>query len=341
MSVMFELHGMICESGTFTPKTSAPRGLNLIFKEGDDTSGLVSSIKLSDTAGWFESTPAECGADTYEIVRATNDEATEFEAVGDGDVKIQDDLLTVNLDSEESFNNQLYLQATSLGGLVAQQRLQVEIKGSNNQCDFSAEPSPLDIAIDYEDGKKVNVVEEMQRELTLLPKGDAECPVNELVRYESSKGLIATHNYQFDAEEEGPRSSVFTVTEQVKYTYNVRTGGSTSFWQSNLVEATVTVCGKETITAKDGAQAIKLKQSDTAKYHVIGRDQYVNWFDIDASDENASAKCGINTVEIVEQTEGLPFVNSHQELMIPIENFDANTVATMKATTRGGQTATR
>lgn len=61
-----------------------------------------------------------------------------------------------------------------------------------------------------------------------------------------------THSYQLEAAEGSPRSSIFTVSEPAKYKYNVRTGGDKSFRQSNLVEATVTVCGKEGIAAGNG-----------------------------------------------------------------------------------------
>jgi hypothetical protein len=37
----------------------------------------------------------------------------------------------------------------------------VTIKGSNNVCSFSATPESVDIALDFEAGKKINVVEEM------------------------------------------------------------------------------------------------------------------------------------------------------------------------------------
>jgi len=112
----------------------------------------------------------------------------------------------------------------------------------------------------------------MQKELTLLPKDNARCPINELVRYETPKGLIALSNFKFDATEEGPRSSIFTISEKVKYYYNVRTGGDTSFRSSNLIEASVTVCGKEKIAAIGESKAIKIKESDKVKNHVIGRD---------------------------------------------------------------------
>lgn len=82
--------------------------------------------------------------------------------------------------------------------------------------------------------------------MTLLPNDDADnCPVNELVRYDNEKPNVIMANYKFDATEIGPRSSIFTITEQVKYKYNVRTSGEKSFRQSNQVEATVTVCGME------------------------------------------------------------------------------------------------
>lgn len=89
------------------------------------------------------------------------------------------------------------------------------IKGSNNDCSFSATPESVDIALDFEEGKAINVVEEMKKVLTLTPEGSTECPVNELVRYKTSAGLVTTNNYRFDATE-GARSSVFTITDKIK-----------------------------------------------------------------------------------------------------------------------------
>lgn len=63
---------------------------------------------------------------------------------------------------------------------------------------------------------------------------------------------------------------------------------------------------------------VKVKVSDKVDFRVIGRDEYADWFLIDASDENASAKCGISSVAIeyqdkvlTKEDSPLPFVNKH------------------------------
>jgi len=70
----------------------------------------------------------------------------------------------------------------------------------------------------------------------------------------------------------------------------VRVGGNTSFRTSNLVQATITVCGMETIIpVEENAEVIKVKQSENVKYQIIGADEFSKWFNLGFDDVNASA----------------------------------------------------
>lgn len=111
-----------------------PRALNFVYPEGGEAP--ASSIPTSQLASFFTvggDSAAYCGPSEFQIVKATDLEAGEFAPAPDADVKIADDLMTVNL-SGAKFNNELYVQATTPGGKIAQQRLQVVIKGANNVC---------------------------------------------------------------------------------------------------------------------------------------------------------------------------------------------------------------
>lgn len=142
------------------------------------------------------------------------------------------------------------------------------VKGANNACAYSSSPKAVAIAIDYVKGKKVNVVEEIKKALALsstaigdkaaenveigASKASDKCPINELNSFKTASGLATTRRYLLEADSKKPRStesSIFTVSDPVKMPYFVKVGGDVSFRQSNLVQATVTVCGKETIAA--------------------------------------------------------------------------------------------
>jgi hypothetical protein len=99
----------------------------------------------------------------------------------------------------------------------------------------------------------------LKKHLTLEPEANDQCPVDELLKYKSSEGIVITNSYDFE-ETEGERSPTFKITEPSKQEFNVRTGGSTSFRTSGLVQATITVCGQETIEPKDDeTETIELK----------------------------------------------------------------------------------
>jgi hypothetical protein len=111
----------------------------------------VSTVSSETYSQYFTSSKTLCVAEKYEIVHLVGDD--QYEAMSDGEVKMGDEgHLSVKLQGEP-FNNECFLQATSVGGVVARAQLQVTIKPSNNDCTFTASPDSLDIALDYEEGK--------------------------------------------------------------------------------------------------------------------------------------------------------------------------------------------
>lgn len=110
---------------------------------------------------------------------------------------------------------------------------------------------------------------------------------------------------------------------------------------SNAIQATITVCGQETIKPLDDERKkIELKQSEKAKYYIIGSDTYSKWFKLEGGSEN----CGISKAVLkgYESSDSPAFINEQtQELKINIERDDKNSVYELEVTTRGGQKASK
>ena len=144
-----------------------PRAINFIYKDGESADGQIAHVTPEIYKQYFTSSFPSCAPEKFAIV---NDKD---EVVSNGVVRLsQEQSLIINLESAGAFHNKLFLQATSIGGIVAKQRLQVTIKPSNNDCAFEASPESIDIVLDYEQGKNVNFVDEMKKLLTLKPVDD-------------------------------------------------------------------------------------------------------------------------------------------------------------------------
>lgn len=84
----------------------------------------------------------------------------------------------------------------------------------------------------------------------MTPKDSDECPINEFVSYKTTAAKIVLNNYGFDITD-GPRSPTFEITTPIKEDYIIKAGGNTSFRQGNTIQASITVCGQETIREKE------------------------------------------------------------------------------------------
>jgi hypothetical protein len=117
-----------------------------------------------------------------------------------------------------------------------------------------------------------------------------------MIKYKTNEGKIITDNYGFDIKT-GERSPTFEITKPMKEEYNVKTGSNSSFRMSGLVQASITVCGDETI-APIGDKLIKItrKQSKTSKYSIIAPDEYSKWFKLGF--DGGSDKCIISNAVV-------------------------------------------
>jgi len=51
--------------------------------------------------------------------------------------------------------------------------------------------------------------------MTLKPKDNDKCPINEFIQFKSNAGKIITNNYGFKIKD-GPRSPTFEITKPVE-----------------------------------------------------------------------------------------------------------------------------
>lgn len=166
-----------------------------------------------------------------------------------------------------------------------------------------------------------------------------------MIKYKTKDGKIITNSYGFDIET-GERSPNFEITKPMKEEYNVKTGSSSSFRMSGLVQASITVCGDETIEPINKRIKITRKQSKTSKYSIIAPDEYSKWFKLGF--DGTSDKCIISNAVVEDSfdnkkiSDGSFFINEKtQELMISLENYKTNSIYNLVVTTRGGKKATK
>ena len=114
---------IICGDETLKAKPT-PRELNFVKPKGALLGSQIDNVLPAVYKQYFTSTFPACPPNKFEIVKKKD---ADFVAVTDGEVKLASadgsGSMSVSLDKGIVFNNEYFLQATSLGGVKSQQRL--------------------------------------------------------------------------------------------------------------------------------------------------------------------------------------------------------------------------
>jgi hypothetical protein len=146
---------VICGAETLAPDSASAQDIQ-INKGGDATKVL----EAAEYSKWFTLTPGaesseECSVAKYELVDANG------AALVSDLISYADDKLTITTDKASATAAEVFLQATTKGGVTAKKTL--SITASSNPCVFEITEQGQDIGkpivLDYVEADKVNVKE--------------------------------------------------------------------------------------------------------------------------------------------------------------------------------------
>jgi hypothetical protein len=321
---------VICGAETLAPDSASAHDIQII-KGGDATRVLEAAVYSK----WFTLTPGaesseECSVAKYELVDADG------KALVSDLISYADDKLTITTDKASATAVEVFLQATTKGGVTAKKT--ISIAASSDPCVFEVSPdSGEPIVLDYVEAEKVNVREKLETLFKFTAQGG--CAIDKVYTYASKDAAKLEAEGAFDTLDFDMNGN------QGKRDYFFQIGSSTDADKSNTASGSIIVCGKETLAVADGIAAkyeASYKKTDGIK--TIEKDVYSTYFALTAGDES-SDKCSVAKYELVDK-DGAANANdmySYDGDKISVDTAkisDAGSSVFLRAVTKGGVKAT-